>query len=146
MKSINTTWTIWTARVVVVVVVVVLTTGTNVIHRQAENIAIVSLVGVAGATETGSIDDLAGIAALATKYKVHFHVDAAWGGPAIFSEVHSVKMKGIELADTVTLDGHKQLYTPMGVGLCFLRDPTNIRFVQKTASKSLSPYCFPPRI
>ena len=43
MKSINTTWTIWTARVVVVVVVVVvLTTGTNVIHRQAENVAIAS--------------------------------------------------------------------------------------------------------
>ena len=41
MKSINTTWTIWTARVVVVVVVV-LTTGTNVIHRQAENVAIAS--------------------------------------------------------------------------------------------------------
>ena len=36
MKSINTTWTIWTARVVVVV----LTTGANVIHRQAESIAI----------------------------------------------------------------------------------------------------------
>jgi len=106
----------------------------EIVRCQAENIAIVSLVGVAGATETGSIDDLAGIAALAKKYKVHFHVDAAWGGPAIFSEIHSVKMMGIELADTVTLDGHKQLYTPMGVGLCFLRDPTNIRFVQKTAN------------
>ena len=106
----------------------------EILRCKASNTAIVALVGVAGATETGSIDDLAGIAALAAKYKLHFHVDAAWGGPCIFSKTQSIKMKGIELADTVTLDGHKQLYTPMGVGLCFLRDPNDIRFVQKTAN------------
>ena len=43
-------------------------------------------------------------------------------------------MKGIELADTVTLDGHKQLYTPMGCGLCIIRDPSLIKYIQKTAN------------
>jgi glutamate decarboxylase len=91
-------------------------------------------VGVAGGTETGSIDDLAAIADLAQEFGVHFHVDAAWGGPVIFSEQHRHKIAGIERADTVTLDGHKQLYTPMGCGICFLRNPQHIDAVQKTAN------------
>jgi len=106
----------------------------EIIRCQENKFAILALVGVAGATETGAIDDLAGIAALGKKYGIHFHVDGAWGGPCIFSKKHSPKMKGIELADTVTLDGHKQLYTPMGCGLCLIRDPDLVRFVQKTAN------------
>jgi len=106
----------------------------EIIKLRATKFAILALVGVAGATETGAIDDLAGIAALAKKYNIHFHVDGAWGGPCIFSKEHSKKMKGIELADTITLDGHKQLYTPMGCGLCLIRDPDLVRFVQKTAN------------
>jgi putative pyridoxal-dependent aspartate 1-decarboxylase len=106
----------------------------EILHCRKEKIGIIALIGVAGATETGSIDDLAGIAALAQKYSIHFHVDAAWGGPCIFSKTQGIKMKGIELADTVTLDGHKQLYTPMGCGLCLIRDPHVIRYVQKTAN------------
>ena len=97
-------------------------------------IAVLALVGVAGGTETGSIDDLAAIADLAQEFGVHFHVDAAWGGPVIFSEQHKHKIAGIERADTVTLDGHKQLYTPMGCGICFLRNPQHIDAVQKTAN------------
>ena len=96
--------------------------------------AIIALIGVAGATETGSVDDLDAIANLAKKYGCHFHVDAAWGGPCIFSKEKAQLMKGIERADTVTLDGHKQLYTPMGCGMCLMRDPEIIRFVQKTAN------------
>lgn len=103
-------------------------------HCRANNIAIISLVGVAGGTETGSIDDLNAIADLAEEFGLHFHVDAAWGGPVIFSEEHKHKIAGIERANTVTLDGHKQLYTPMGCGLCFLREPDQIRCVEKTAN------------
>lgn len=103
-------------------------------HCRANNICILSLVGVAGGTETGSIDDLNAIADLAKEFDLHFHVDAAWGGPVMFSELHKHKISGIERADTVTLDGHKQLYTPMGCGLCFLRDPNQIHSVQKTAN------------
>lgn len=101
---------------------------------QAENVLIVALVGIAGATETGSVDPLAEMAALASKYNIHFHVDAAWGGPLIFSEKHSYKLKGIECADTVTLDGHKQLYMPMGCGMCFLKEPELVNSIKKTAN------------
>jgi len=101
---------------------------------KAKKIAVLALVGVCGGTETGSIDDLTAIAELAKEFKVHFHVDAAWGGPVMFSAEHGHLMKGVEHADTVTLDGHKQLYTPMGCGMCFLKDPTSICAVEKTAN------------
>lgn len=96
-------------------------------------ILVVALLGIAGATETGSIDDLSALADLAQEFKTHFHVDAAWGGPLIFSRKHKHLLKGIERADSVTLDGHKQLYMPMGCGLCFFKDPRMSLAIRKTA-------------
>ena len=106
----------------------------KIIELQADNVLIVGLVGIAGATETGSVDPLDEMAVLAAKYDIHFHVDAAWGGPLIFSEVHSHKLAGIEKADTITLDGHKQLYMPMGCGLCFMKEPELVDSIKKTAN------------
>lgn len=100
---------------------------------QEKKLLVIALLGVAGATETGTIDDLSGLADIAERYKVHFHVDAAWGGPLVFSKKHGGLLRGIERAQTITLDGHKQLYMPMGCGLCFLQDPSLISSVQKTA-------------
>eukprot|EP01065_Artemidia_motanka_P021219 TRINITY_DN2533_c4_g1_i1.p1 TRINITY_DN2533_c4_g1~~TRINITY_DN2533_c4_g1_i1.p1 ORF type:complete len:682 (+),score=272.90 TRINITY_DN2533_c4_g1_i1:116-2161(+) len=101
---------------------------------REKNILVVCLVGVGGATETGTIDPLNGIADLAEKYKIHFHVDAAWGGPCMFSAEHRDKLAGIERASSVTLDGHKQLYMPMGCGLCLLKHPNMVDVVKKTAN------------
>jgi len=95
---------------------------------------IAAVIGICGTTETGAIDDLQGMAGLAAKYGLHFHVDAAWGGPCIFSNLHRHKAKGIELADSVTLDGHKQLWLPMGCGMVFLKDPYAVNAVSKTAN------------
>ena len=52
------------------------------------------------------------------------HVDAACGGPALFSADVAPMMKGIERADSVTPDGHKQLFMPLGCGLLLLEAPT----------------------
>ena len=74
------------------------------------------------------------MAALASKYGIHFHVDAAWGGPLIFSETHAAKLRGIELADTITLDGQMQLYLPMGCGICFLQVLELCSYVKESAN------------
>ncbi|MBW4417617.1 MAG: aminotransferase class V-fold PLP-dependent enzyme [Myxacorys californica WJT36-NPBG1] len=95
---------------------------------------ILAIVGIAGSTESGSIDPLAEIAAIAREAKVHFHVDAAWGGPVLFSEQHAHKLAGIEDADSVTIDGHKQLYLPMGIGMVLLRNPHLAALIEKNAS------------
>ncbi|MEF2482186.1 aminotransferase class V-fold PLP-dependent enzyme [Vibrio mimicus] len=86
-------------------------------------IKILSIVGVAGSTETGSIDPLKDLALIAENYQAHFHVDAAWGGPLIFSEKYKHLLSGIDQADSVTICGHKQLYLPIGISFCIFKDP-----------------------
>jgi len=100
---------------------------------KAKQICVVAIVGVAGATETGSIDDLAALADLAEQHSIHLHVDAAWGGPCLFSKDLSKLMDGINRADSVTIDGHKQLFMPMGCGMLALKDPEKAKLVSKTA-------------
>merc|ERR1740117_938565 len=101
---------------------------------KAQNICVLAVVGIAGATETGAIDDLDALATLAEQHGIHFHVDAAWGGPALFSADLAPMLKGIERADSVTIDGHKQLFMPMGCGMLLLKDPNNSNYISKTAS------------
>lgn len=83
---------------------------------------VLAIVGIAGSTETGSVDSLDALATLAKQYGAHFHVDAAWGGPYIFSDIYRSKFSGIEHADSVTVCGHKQFYLPIGVSFCLFRD------------------------
>ncbi|MBI9087764.1 MAG: putative pyridoxal-dependent aspartate 1-decarboxylase [Desulfobacterium sp.] len=84
---------------------------------------IIALVGIAGTTETGTVDPLDDLADLCQAHDIHFHVDAAWGGPVLLSERHAHLLKGIERADSVTMDGHKQFYMPMTCGMVYFKDP-----------------------
>ncbi|KAJ3101755.1 hypothetical protein HDU96_009866 [Phlyctochytrium bullatum] len=101
---------------------------------KAKQYLIVAVVGIAGTTETGSIDNLSRIATITREHGIHFHVDAAWGGPLVFSREHQSKLSGIQWADTITIDGHKQLYTPMGLGLILFRNPLDPSHIRKSAS------------
>ena len=98
-----------------------------------EKIKPIAVVGIAGTTETGSIDPLENIATFCEEKQLHFHVDAAWGGATLFSETHRKKLKGIEKADSIVLDGHKQLYLPMGVGMLFFKDPKTADLIEHQA-------------
>lgn len=104
------------------------------VQLQADKICILALVGIAGTTETGNVDPLEELADIAREFKAHFHVDAAWGGPTLFSHRHKHLLKGIELADSVTLDAHKQLYVPMGSGLVVFKDPAKLKSVEHHAN------------
>jgi len=97
------------------------------------NQLILAIVGIAGTTDSGGIDPLLDMAEIAKNANIHFHVDAAWGGPMLFSQRHRHKLQGIEFADSVTIDGHKQLYLPMGIGMLFLRDPNLAKAIEKQA-------------
>lgn len=91
---------------------------------QARNIKPLAIIGIAGTTETGAVDDLDGLADIAARVGCHFHVDAAWGGASLMSRQLRPLFKGIERADSVVIDAHKQLYVPMGAGLVFFKQPT----------------------
>ena len=101
---------------------------------REENIRPLALIGIAGTTETGNVDPLAAMADLAAEAGCHFHVDAAWGGPTLFSERHRHLLAGIERADSVTIDAHKQLYVPMGAGMVVFKDPTALSAIEHHAA------------
>ena len=76
----------------------------------------------AGTTNTGSIDPLDEVASICKRRDLWFHVDAAYGGFAAMVPEIREQMAGLELADSITLDPHKWLYCPMGVGCAFVRE------------------------
>lgn len=94
----------------------------------------VAIVGIAGTTETGNIDDLDSLAEIAQQLGAHFHVDAAWGGGALFMDGAREAMRGVEKADSVTMDAHKLLYAPNTMGICVFKNVKDSRFLYHTAS------------
>ncbi len=100
---------------------------------QQQNIRIMSIVGVAGTTETGNVDPLREMAQIAKQYDSHFHVDAAWGGATLLSNQYRHLLDGIELADSVTIDAHKQMYVPMGAGLVVFKNPAAVSSIEHHA-------------
>ncbi|MBW2326494.1 MAG: putative pyridoxal-dependent aspartate 1-decarboxylase, partial [Deltaproteobacteria bacterium] len=104
-----------------------LTALENTIHtfkKSPKKTAILAVVGIAGTTETGSVDPLSNLGDICAENRIHFHVDAAWGGPTLVSEKYRHLLAGIEGADSVTIDGHKQFYMPMSCGMIYFKDPT----------------------
>jgi aromatic-L-amino-acid decarboxylase len=80
------------------------------------------IVGVAGTTSTGVIDNLPELAAIAREHDCWFHVDAAYGGTLAFSDKHRSKLAGIELANSITFDPHKWMFVPFSCGATLVRD------------------------
>lgn len=101
---------------------------------RGEGIRPLSLIGIAGTTETGNVDPLEALADLAMELGCHFHVDAAWGGPTLFSNTYRGLLRGIERADSVTFDAHKQLYVPMGAGMVLFKDPATLSSIERHAA------------
>ncbi len=100
---------------------------------EARGEPVVALVGVAGTTDFGSVDPLHELAAIARERDIHFHVDAAWGGPMVLCETGRALLDGIEKADTVTIDGHKQLMIPMGCGILLTSKPESLDTIRQQA-------------
>ncbi|MEG0010046.1 MAG: aminotransferase class V-fold PLP-dependent enzyme [Aeromonas sp.] len=100
---------------------------------KEQKLKVLALVGVAGSTDFGSIDPLPELASIAAREQIHFHVDAAWGGPTLYSLRYQGLLAGIAQADTVTLDGHKQLLVPLGTGMLLCRQPDLMMTVKREA-------------
>jgi aromatic-L-amino-acid decarboxylase len=88
---------------------------------RALGIRPVAVAGTGGTVATGSIDPLQEIADLCTEQGLWFHVDAAYGGPAILTDDLRSMFAGIERADSIAFDPHKWLYTPHSGGCVLVR-------------------------
>jgi aromatic-L-amino-acid decarboxylase len=85
------------------------------------------LVASAGTTGTGAVDDLEALAGVAERERLWLHVDAAYGGFFALTERGRIALRGIERADSVTLDPHKGLFLPYGTGCVLVRDREAMR-------------------
>ena len=81
------------------------------------------VIGTAGTTNTGAIDDLAAIADLCERESLWFHVDGCIGGVLRLAPDHAHLVKGIERAGSVAIDPHKWLHTPFEAGAVLIKDP-----------------------
>lgn len=81
------------------------------------------IIGTAGTTNTGAIDPLAGLAHIAKENGLWLHVDAAYGGMFQLTERGRQRLRGIELAHSITLDPHKGMFLPIGTGALVVREP-----------------------
>jgi glutamate/tyrosine decarboxylase-like PLP-dependent enzyme len=81
----------------------------------------VCVAGAAGATSTGVIDPLDELADVAREFGVWFHVDAAYGGALAMSEKYKHRLRGVERADSITIDPHKWMFVPFAAGATLVR-------------------------
>lgn len=79
------------------------------------------VVGTAGTVGTGAIDPLPRLAALCAEHGLWFHVDGAYGAPAAALDEAPAELRGLAEADSVALDPHKWLYSPLEAGCALVR-------------------------
>jgi glutamate/tyrosine decarboxylase-like PLP-dependent enzyme len=85
------------------------------------------LVGNAGTVSTGAVDPLTRLAGIAREQGLWFHVDGAYGAPAVLCDEAPEDLRGLALADSVAVDPHKWLYAPVEAGCVLVRHPGALR-------------------
>ncbi|MGW7073401.1 pyridoxal phosphate-dependent decarboxylase family protein [Streptomyces sp. NPDC054855] len=80
------------------------------------------VAATAGTTDAGLIDPLDQIADLCATHGARLHIDAAYGGPLLFSDTHRALLHGMARADSITFDLHKLGWQPVAAGLLLVRD------------------------
>lgn len=97
---------------------------------KTQNLIPAAIVGTAGTTDFGSIDPLPEIAALARESGAWFHVDAAYGSALLLSNRHRGLLRGLDQADSISMDFHKQFWQAISCGAFLLRDATQFRHLE----------------
>ncbi|HWS53884.1 MAG TPA: pyridoxal-dependent decarboxylase [Pyrinomonadaceae bacterium] len=85
------------------------------------------VVATAGTVSTGAVDPLDGVARVAREQGLWLHVDGAYGALARAAAPKRALFEGLERADSLSLDPHKWLYTPLDCGCLLLREPERAR-------------------
>lgn len=94
----------------------------QVLADKAQGLRPFLVVGSAGTTDTGAVDPLDAIAAVAENHGLWFHIDAAYGGAFLLLDDFKPQFKGIERADSVVVDPHKGFFLAYGLGAVLVRD------------------------
>jgi putative pyridoxal-dependent aspartate 1-decarboxylase len=100
-------------------------------RKKGTKTKIMAIIGIAGTTETGNIDNLLELGEIARREDAYYHVDAAWGGSALIVDEYRSLFRGIEGADSVSMDVHKLLYCPMAMGVVVFRDEKDLSHLKQ---------------
>jgi glutamate/tyrosine decarboxylase-like PLP-dependent enzyme len=95
------------------------------------------VIGNAGTVNTGTIDDLDGLASLAAEEGLWFHVDGSIGALMKIAPENAYRVAGIERADSIALDPHKWLHAPFEAGCALVRDALAHRLTFGSAMECL---------
>jgi glutamate/tyrosine decarboxylase-like PLP-dependent enzyme len=101
--------------------------------------SIVAVIATAGTTNAGIVDDLTGISRVAKELNAWMHVDAAYGGAALFAPSVRGKFAGIERCDSMIVDPHKWLMAPFDAAALLYRDPHLAKAVLTQDASYLDP-------
>jgi glutamate/tyrosine decarboxylase-like PLP-dependent enzyme len=96
---------------------------TQINQDKAAGFAPFCIIATTGTTNSGAIDDLPKLAEICKRHALWLHIDGAYGAAAIFSDHHRELVRGIELADSVTIDPHKWLAMPFAAGVVLTSHP-----------------------
>jgi len=86
-----------------------------------------AIVATVGSTSTTSVDPVPEIAGLCAREGIWLHVDAAYAGAAAICPEYRALMPGIERADSLVVNPHKWLFTPVDCSVLFVRDPALLK-------------------
>ena len=89
---------------------------------KANGLRPVCIIGLAGTTNLGAVDDLEMLHKIARREQCWFHADAAYGGGILLSQKHAGMLRALKLADSVTIDPHKWFYAPLDAGAILVKD------------------------
>jgi aromatic-L-amino-acid decarboxylase len=84
------------------------------------------VIASAGTTNTGAIDPLPELRAICDDEHVWFHIDGAYGAPAVLCKQGRTLLRGIELADSLSIDPHKWLFQPFEAGCVLVREGSHL--------------------
>ncbi|MFI5221324.1 MAG: pyridoxal phosphate-dependent decarboxylase family protein [Bacteroidia bacterium] len=84
------------------------------------------IIASAGTTDVGAIDPLKEIGNLATKYKLWYHIDGAYGAFFALTDEGKQKLQGMELSDSIVMDPHKGLFLPYGLGTVIIKEKNKL--------------------
>jgi aromatic-L-amino-acid decarboxylase len=107
---------------------------TAIAHDKAHGIRPMCIVGIFGTTNTGAVDDIRALRRIADREGMWLHADAAYGGGMLLSRASPMRDRGLELADSVTIDPHKWFYAPLDAGAILVKDERRL-----TASFGMKP-------
>jgi aromatic-L-amino-acid/L-tryptophan decarboxylase len=112
------------------------------------------IIASAGTTDTGAVDPLYETGKIANKYKIWYHIDAAYGGFFILTQKGKKLLKGTALSDSIVMDPHKGLFLPYGLGVALVKNKKDLHkshyyqanYLQDAHSETLSPAELSPEL